>query len=138
MQKGLANVLERTASNKGTWEYKKGGQIFNLDWSTSNSLKLNKTQEALATTMHELGHQVHYWATTENGAYSTRAFPEFPKTGLTKLTRYGETNEQEYHAELFTFYSLNKNALLKYNPALVTYMEGLIDKAIKSNIKYIR
>jgi hypothetical protein len=27
---------------------------------------------------------------------------------------------------------------LKYNPALVTYMEGLIDKAIKSNIKYIR
>jgi predicted regulator of Ras-like GTPase activity (Roadblock/LC7/MglB family) len=138
VQKGLANVLERTANNKGTWEYKKGGQIFNLDWSTSNSLKLNKTQEALATTMHELGHQIHYWATTENGAYSTRAFPEFPKTGLTKLTRYGETNEQEYHAELFTFYSLNKNALLKYNPALVTYMEGLIDKAIKSNIKYKR
>jgi hypothetical protein len=27
---------------------------------------------------------------------------------------------------------------LKYNPALVTYMEGLIDKAIKSNIKYKR
>jgi hypothetical protein len=138
VQKGLANVLERTANNTGTWEYKKAGKIYKLDWSSSSSLKANKTQEALATTMHELGHQIHFWATTENGAYSTRAFPEFPKTGLTKLTKYAETNEKEYHAELFTFYSLNKNALLKYNPALVTYMEGLIDKAIKSNIKYIR
>ena len=138
VQKGLGNVLERTANNTGTYEYKKAGKIYKLDWSSSSSLKANKAQEALATTMHELGHQIHFWATTENGAYSTRAFPEFPKTGLTKLTKYAETNEKEYHAELFTFYSLNKNALLKYNPALVTYMEGLIDKAIKSNIKYIR
>jgi hypothetical protein len=138
LQKDVANILNNALKNKGEYLYKEGNVNYNLNASVSSSLKKNINNRVLASSMHELGHQIHYWATTENGAYSTRAFPEFPKTGLNKLTAYAQTNDFEYHAELFTIYSLNKNALLKYNPALVTYMEGLIDKAIKSNIKYIK
>ena len=139
LQKSIADTLERTANNKGSLLYKQGGKSYNLDWTfsqPSTTRVVDLANEKITTMLHELGHQVHFWATTDNGAYSTRAFPEFPKTGMTMLTKYGQTNDKEFHAELFNAYALNKNALQKFNPALVTYMEGLLDKAIKSTKKY--
>ena len=139
MQKTIADTLERTLGNKGEYSVKIAGKQYNLDWTFSSVSKKagNEANEKIITMMHELGHQVHFWATTD-GSYSTKSATSFPKTGLSILTKYGQTNDREFHAELFTAYSLNKPALLKFNPALVTYMDSLLDKAINSTVKHIR
>jgi hypothetical protein len=139
MQKTIADTLDRTLNNKGEYSVKIAGKQYNLDWTFSSVSKKagNEANEKIITMMHELGHQVHFWATTD-GSYSTKSSASFPKTGLSILTKYGQTNDREFHAELFTAYSLNKPALLKFNPALVTYMESLLDKAINSTVKHIR
>ena len=138
LQKSIADTLERTTNNKGSLLYNRGGKSYNLDWTfsqPSTTRVVDLANEKITTMLHELGHQVHFWATSD-GSYSTKASALFPKTGMTMLTKYGQTNDKEFHAELFNAYALNKNALLKFNPALVTYMEGLLDKAIKSTKKY--
>jgi hypothetical protein len=139
MQKTISDTLERTLANKGEYSVKIAGKQYNLDWTFSSVSKKsgNEANEKIMTMMHELGHQVHFWATTD-GSYSTKSAASFPKTGISILTKYGQTNDREFHAELFTAYSLNKPALLKFNPALVTYMESLLDKAINSTVKHKR
>jgi hypothetical protein len=135
LQKSIADTLERTINNTGKLAVKSAGKQYNLDWSFSSMVGSPEYQK-ITTTMHELGHQVHFWATSD-GSYSTKASALFPKTGMTMLTKYGQSNAKEFHAELFVAYSLNREALLKFNPALVTYMESLLDKAITSTVKYI-
>lgn len=84
----------------------------------------SKEAELVATWVHELGHQVHYWA----GA------PSAP-VGAKYLTRYSQTNKYEYHAEHFSAWLFNRDALAKFNPVAAKHFDDLIEKATKSTEK---
>lgn len=92
-------------------------------WTTSSSSKLDAAQ-VLMTWIHEIGHQVHYWAESP-----------LPPRSAVKMTRYSHTNKYEYHAEHFVLWLLNRKKLNKIDPIAAEHFDNLIEKAIKSNIK---
>ena len=91
-------------------------------WSASQVTKDNGSLEAqvTVTTIHELGHQVHFWAES----------PEPPK--VSSATRYGKTNKYEWHAEQFALWLLDRDGL---DPAAAEHMDKIVDMAIKSKKK---
>ena len=99
-----------------------------MNFSLSHAQGSNLTNGKISTTLHELGHQVHYWATNEAGDYA--------RSLSKKITVLGETNDKEYFAELFTAYSLNKKALKAFDEELHDRMEELLDMALKSKTKF--
>ena len=119
--------MNEAKNNNGKFVLKRGTDKFNLNWSFSNAQGSNLTNARISTTLHEIGHQVHFWATNEAGDYA--------RSLSKKLTVYGETNDKEYFAELFTAYSLNKKALKAFDEELHDRMEELLDMALKSKTK---
>ena len=92
-------------------------------WSFS-SVQDTVEAQMLTTTMHELGHQVHYYA-------GRPAKPDFIKT----LTKYSGTNAEEFHAETFVAWAMDRENLAKIDPAIAVYFDDLMDKALKNNVK---
>ena len=140
IQTNTKKVIERTKNNKGKYETKGGyNEKKNADWSFS-SQSTSKEEKALKTMLHELGHHVHYYSyKTDIGAVNTRMdifkiLKDDQKKNMI-LTKYGEYNKYEVHAELFTAYATNRTALSKYNKGLVEYMDKLLDEAIKNKTK---
>lgn len=81
------------------------------------------THTPVTTLIHEIGHQVHFWA----GA------PLAPRTPAP--TRYGRTNKYEWHAEVFALWLFNRAALAIAYPEMAAYMDRLVDAAIASTRK---
>ncbi|EGG93503.1 Phage (Mu-like) virion morphogenesis protein [gamma proteobacterium IMCC1989] len=98
-------VLANQSDSKDTWALAFGG---------------SKEAETVAVWVHELGHQVHYWA----GASSA-------PNGAKYLTRYSQTNKYEYHAEHFSAWLFNRKALLEFDPEAVKHFDELIEKAVQ-------
>lgn len=80
----------------------------------------------ISTWLHELGHQVHFWAGTPK--------PWHIKD-KTSLTEYGDYNNHEWHAEHFTAWALNRDALAKWNPEIAEWMDKVVDDAIRNTTK---
>ncbi len=78
----------------------------------------------ITTYLHELGHQVHYYA---GGV-------DVPK-GAKYLTQYAESSGKEYHAESFVAWLLDRKALYKHDPITAKHMDGVMNKAIKAQSK---
>lgn len=78
----------------------------------------------LVTMLHEMGHQVHYWAGT----------PARPP-GSISLTEYGAANAREWHAEHFVAWVLNRAALAQWRPEVADYFDNLLEQAIMSSRK---
>ena len=115
-------------NNSGKYVLKRGTDRYNLDWSFSQMLKDNPSNGRMSTMLHELGHQVHYYAVDNN--------LNLRRKGLKKITAYAETNDKEYFAELFAAYATNKKAVEEFRKELAEEMEELLDLAIKSKLKY--
>ena len=125
IQQGTKNALQDAFDNAGprTRRYKDGSS-FNLNWSIS-SMQKTDVDTKFVTTLHELGHQVHYYA-VKNG---------FRKDMFDKLTIYGTSKPEEYYAELFAAYATNRNELKRLYPDLAKLMDNMLDDAVKSNKK---
>ena len=142
LQKNTEKVINRTKNGEGSYVTKgKFGEKKNADWSFSSGATSSEEQK-IKTMLHEIGHQVHFYASTDNsGLFSTNTFMDIYKNASKEqrknfiLTKYQQKNKYEQHAELFTAYATNRKALEKYNPSLVEYMDNLMDKAINSSTK---
>lgn len=129
LQRNIRRTLEDARDNAGRYTLKRGTERYNLQWSFTKGQEGNIANQKLQTTLHELGHQIHFWATDDNR--------NFAKKLGQKLTVYGETNDKEYYAELFTAYATNRKALQEFYPELTKAMDEMLDKAIKSKTKAI-
>ena len=91
-------------------------------WTISHAYRLRTGKESLISVLlHELSHQVHYWA----GA------PQKPP-GVGSLTKYGETNHLEWHAEHLAAWLINRDALHAWSPAAAEHLDNMMERAITS------
>jgi len=95
-----------------------------IEWSLSHIVRHYSDSGhhagAIVTWLHELGHQVHFKA----------GRPSPPVPTLTSLTRYGSSNEMEWHAEHFTAWVLNREALAVWNKEIAEYFDRLLEGVI--------
>jgi len=73
---------------------------------------------------HEMGHQLHYWANR----------PARP-VNIPAISKYAAQNSEEWHAETFTAWLLNRQALAAWNPEAARYIDDLIKSATASKVK---
>lgn len=114
-------------SLKNIAQYKKGvAQIIDQQPSCPYSVSsmFSGNDSPLTTFLHEIGHQIHYYA----GA------PSIPD-GAKSFTRYGDNNKMEYHAEHFAAWLLNRQALYDYDPVSAMHIDDIVKTAITSKIK---
>ena len=97
--------------------------INNYGWTIASETT-TKEAAVIASWAHEIGHQAHFWAKQ----------PAKP-VDLASITKYGTTNDKEFHAETFVAWLLNRPALAKYDEPLAVYFDNLIDAAIASESK---
>jgi len=148
IQESTRTTLERTKNNKGDYQSKLiFGEKKNADWSISSGVEAGTEEQVMFTMLHELGHQVHYYAYNAdigqiNSVMDAFKFMNDANKAANRvinknmiLTKYGTKNKHEYHAELFTAYATNRKALEEFNKGLVEYMDDLMEKAIKSKMK---
>ena len=81
----------------------------------------------LATTIHEVGHQVHY-----RGAGARALGNSWKKLGGEKhVSRYSRTNEREQFAEAFMQFVLNPKGLKVSHPRLYAWIDDALNEAMK-------
>ncbi len=82
---------------------------------------LSDNDSLITTWLHEVAHQIHYYA----GA------PHAP-TGTKFITRYSNPmlSKHEYHAEHFVAWVLNREAFAKYDPIAAKHMDTMVQTAI--------
>jgi len=80
---------------------------------------------SIITWLHEMGHQVHHKAGAPNKPFLGQA----AKQG-SWITRYSNSNHNEWHAEHFVAWVLNRDELSKYNEAIAVYFDELMEKAL--------
>lgn len=102
--------------------YKSGKPLFSM--SSATGALAGKKRSLLTTMIHELGHQIHFWANS----------PARPP-GSIALTRYGNSNAYEWHAEHFTAWFYNRAALAEAAPDIATYFDNLVATATSSATK---
>ncbi len=73
--------------------------------------------------MHELGHQVHFWA----------GEPNLTSIGL--ITEYAGTNGKEMAAEAFAAWVLARESMLEHFPELAKGVEAMLAKATAATTK---
>lgn len=128
MLKGQAALtVKLAANNAGRYELNYKGQKLKRDHTISSELNVldkNETHSLVATWLHELGHQIHYYA----GA------PEL-LSGALPVTYYGAVNKFEKFAEAFTAWALARDELMKWQPKLVAWIDEQVENATKSKVK---
>jgi len=89
-----------------------------LQWTVHNVAQ--DASRPLGTWVHELGHQVHYAAGS----------PKRP-VGMRYLTAYSTTNDQEWHAEHFAAWLIDRDALASWDQRVAEYFDRLVEKALE-------
>ena len=81
----------------------------------------------LATSIHEVGHQVHF-----RGLAGTKLGNKYKGLGGEKhVSQYAHTNEREQFAEAFVHYVLNPKGLNESHPRLYKWVEDALEEALK-------
>lgn len=81
----------------------------------------------LATSIHEVGHQVHF-----RGMAGTKLGNKYKGLGGEKhVSQYAHTNEREQFAEAFVHYVLNPKGLNESHPRLYKWVEDALEEALK-------
>jgi len=94
----------------------------------SNSAAVDRKQRWISTTLHEVGHQVHFYG-IDGGAF---VGSQFQRPGqIASVTQYGLTNERERFAEAFVQYVLNPAGLKEKASGLYDWVDDAVQKAIQ-------
>ncbi len=117
VQQAAAEVVRDAKNNAGPL----GGK----HWSISANVERNVGDSAkrVATWLHELGHQIHFYAGS----------PDL--SGMGAVSKYGMTNSYEVFAEWFAAWSLAKDEVILFDPTIAKRIEEIISQAIKSKGK---
>ena len=98
-------------------------------WSFSHIIRNefdDQSAQMASTMIHELGHQVHYFA----------GFPEWPAhLNNARMTQYGAFNTAESHAEMFVAWVFNRQELFRRSPEAARYMDEMFERAMASGFR---
>lgn len=98
-------------------------------WSFSHIIRNefdDQSAQMASTMIHELGHQVHYFA----------GFPEWPaQLNNARMTQYGAFNAAESHAEMFVAWVFNRKELFRRSPEAARYMDEMFERAMASGFR---
>jgi hypothetical protein len=122
-KKDLLNAAEKTLDRSLDYVKTGKGQL-----PFSNSAAVNEQQRWISTSLHEVGHQVHYFG-IKGGAFSGSQF-QVPGQ-IASVSQYGLTNERERFAEAFVQYVLNPAGLKKKASGLYDWVDDAMQKAIQ-------
>ena len=103
-------------------------------WTFGSLAKLKHSQShgEFMTLIHEIGHQVHFWAGTPDVPRAYRkTLPRGSKDNFKSATDYGGTITVEWHAEHFVAWLLNRDALFQFDPDIAEYFDRLMTKALR-------
>lgn len=120
-------LIKEAASNNGPRRFVVNNEIVKREWSVGNVLKSDDATDSaalLSTWLHELGHQVHYYAGAPHFLASAQVVSE-----------YGNYNKFERFAEAFAAWALNREALKQWQPELVNWLDNMITTATTSQDK---
>lgn len=109
-------------------EYKPGTVAPKASWDASGAPPGPvRADQWLATTIHEVGHQVHY-----RGMAATKLGNKYKGLGGEKfVSQYAHSNEFEQFAEAFVHYVLNPSGLQASHPRLYKWVEDALEEALK-------
>lgn len=101
------------------------GPLSGKHWSVSANVEMiaGESAKRLATWLHELGHQIHFYAGS----------PDLSAFGA--VSKYGATNKLETFAEWFAAWALAAEEVVRFNPELSASINEIIRQAIKSERK---
>jgi hypothetical protein len=135
--KGIAELVDSAedalkAMNAHLDLYKSGGYVSSAQraaapepWSAGGAK--GKGGEWLATTIHEIGHQVHY----RGGAARTLGNGWTKLGGEKFVSGYSRANEREQFAEAFMQFVLNPKGLKASHPRLYAWIDAALSEAMK-------
>lgn len=110
-------------------DYKPGVKPPKQPWTTDGLGGGGKFDDDqwFATTIHEVGHQVHY-----RGTAATKLGNKYRGLGGEKfVSEYAHSNEYEQFAEAFVQYVLNPKGLKQSHPRLHKWVEDGLEEALK-------
>ncbi|WP_051785787.1 phage minor head protein [Endozoicomonas numazuensis] len=100
------------------------GDYINRYWSLSDAAGQKSPEQIVTTWIHEVGHQVHYWA-------GSPSFPALSRVSV--LTEYSRTNKYEWFAEHFTAWYIDPIGVRKWNPKAADFIEATMKEAIENS-----
>lgn len=128
VQAAAAQVITDGKANRGPRAWRPrgtSGDTFHLHWSVSANVgeTVGSASQRISTWLHELGHQVHFWA------------GEPDLSGGPLLTEYGSKSKREAAAEAFAAWMLAGEQLAEQYPALAKQVEAMLTKAAQATTK---
>lgn len=95
----------------------------NRYWSVSSATGSKSQEQIMTTWIHEVGHQVHYWA-------GSPGFGGLSRESV--LTEYSRTNKYEWFAEHFTAWYVDPVGVRQWNPQAAEFIETTIKEATRN------
>ncbi|MGN5173331.1 phage head morphogenesis protein [Aeromonas veronii] len=128
VQAAAGEVIASAKENRGPrewWSKGSRGEALRRHFSVSACVggRLGESAQRISTWLHELGHQVHFWA------------GEPDVTGLGLLTQYAGTNGREAAAEAFAAWMLARETMVAHYPELANAVQAMIEQAAKAATK---
>jgi hypothetical protein len=106
-------------------EYQRRGQPKHSISSVAREFAQGKGNTGTVITwLHEIGHQLHFKAGSPSIPY---------RVGI---TRYSGQDKYEWHAEHFTAWVLNRNALVEFNADIAAYFDALMVKVLTKGVTH--
>ncbi|MNQ78053.1 hypothetical protein D3C85_929550 [compost metagenome] len=128
VQAAAAEVIADANGNTGPRQWMprgSSGDTLRRHWSVSANVgaKQGESAQRLSTWLHELGHQVHFWA------------GEPDLTGVGLLTEYAGKTRMEAAAEAFAAWMLARESMIEHFPELAKRVQAMIEQATAATTK---
>ncbi|MFM4867240.1 phage head morphogenesis protein [Aeromonas caviae] len=128
VQAAAAKVVRDAHANSGPRQWLPrgtSGETLHRHWSVSANVggTLGESSQRLSTWLHELGHQIHFWA----------GEPDLTNVGL--LTEYAGKTRMEAAAEAFAAWMLARESMVEHFPELAKRVQAMIEQATVATTK---
>lgn len=119
ISEAVTHVIKTATDNAGSFRAREG--VYRR-YSLSEAVGQKSPEQIMTTLIHEMGHQVHFWAGSPQYRDSHKAF----------LTKYSDSNHHEWFAEHFTAWYINPVGVRNWNADAADFIEATL-KAATSN-----